>query len=182
VSRLFFADNTVLINFALLDRMDLLGRLANGCAAWTAAIRRECRASADALDNDQLRGAAAIFGTPVRMTDPRTIREALTLLEQMREPHDPADRHRGEAETIALIAVEHTGSLFVTDDADARSRAQERGIRSVSTCQLLRLAIRVDALTAHDAWAYVCELRRRGRTLHDSPHEESTYMQWCRAA
>jgi predicted nucleic acid-binding protein len=182
VARLFFADNTVLINFALLGRMDLLGRLANGCAAWTAAIRRECHASADALDNDQLRGAAAIFGTPVRMTDPRTMREALTLLEQMREPHDPADKHRGEAETIALIAVEHAGSLFVTDDANARSRAKERGIRSVSTCQLLRLAIRIGALTAHDAWASVCELRRRGRTLHDSPREESTYMQWCHAA
>jgi predicted nucleic acid-binding protein len=182
VARLFFADNTVLINFALLERMDLLGRLSNGCAAWTAAIRRECRDSAEVLDNDQLRGASEVFGPPVRMTDPLTMREALALLDQMRAPHDPADKHRGEAETIALITVEHAGSLFVTDDADARSRAQERGIKSVSTCQLLRLAIRIGEMTAHEAWASVCELRRRGRTLHDSPRDQSSYMKWCRAA
>jgi len=182
VAKLFFADTTVLINFALLDRMDLLGRLSNGRAAWTAAIRRECRDSADVLDNDRLRRAGEIFGTPVRITDPRTVRETLLLLDQLRTPHDPAEKHRGEAETIALIAVEHVESLFVTDDADARTRAKERGIRSVSTCQLLRLAIRIGALTAHDAWAAVCDLRRRGRTLHDSPREESTYMQWARAA
>jgi predicted nucleic acid-binding protein len=182
MARLFFADNTVLVNFALLGRMALLRHLANGRAAWTAAVRRECAASAEALDNDELRCAHLVFGDPVRAEDPKTARELLVILDRLRDPLDGPEKHRGEAETIALISVEHAGSLFVTDDASARSEAHQQGISTVSTCQLLRLAVRVRALSAQDAWEAVCDLRRRGRTLHDSPRDQPGYMAWCVAA
>lgn len=35
-------DNTVLINFALINRMDLLSRLANGNGRWCATVATEC--------------------------------------------------------------------------------------------------------------------------------------------
>ncbi|AEH08929.1 hypothetical protein FsymDg_1462 [Candidatus Protofrankia datiscae] len=57
---LLFPDNTVLINFAILNRMDLLGRLANGNGRWCATVAAECDASA------QQPGLAALrSGCPV---------------------------------------------------------------------------------------------------------------------
>jgi hypothetical protein len=47
MTALFFPDNTVLINFAMINRMDLLERLANGNGAWCATVAAECRKSAD---------------------------------------------------------------------------------------------------------------------------------------
>jgi hypothetical protein len=41
-----FPDNTALINFALINRMDLLGRLANGNGRWCATVATECEESA----------------------------------------------------------------------------------------------------------------------------------------
>lgn len=41
-----FPDNTVLINFALINRMDLLNRLANGNGRWCATVAAECAESA----------------------------------------------------------------------------------------------------------------------------------------
>jgi hypothetical protein len=43
---LVFPDNTVLVNFALISRMDLLERLANGHGAWCGTVAAECRTSA----------------------------------------------------------------------------------------------------------------------------------------
>jgi hypothetical protein len=37
-----FPDNTVLINFAIITRMDLLSRLANGNGRWCATVAAEC--------------------------------------------------------------------------------------------------------------------------------------------
>ncbi len=42
VTILLFPDNTVLINFALLHRMDLLEALANGNGRWTVTIEADC--------------------------------------------------------------------------------------------------------------------------------------------
>ncbi|WP_322749828.1 MULTISPECIES: hypothetical protein [unclassified Frankia] len=43
---LLFPDNTVLINFAIINRMDLLERLANGNGHWCATVASECDSSA----------------------------------------------------------------------------------------------------------------------------------------
>jgi hypothetical protein len=43
---LMFPDNTVLINFAIINRMDLLERLANGNGRWCATVAIECAESA----------------------------------------------------------------------------------------------------------------------------------------
>jgi len=60
VTVLIFPDNTVLINFALINRMDLLGRLANGNGRWCATIAAECAESAKRPELAALQGAAEI--------------------------------------------------------------------------------------------------------------------------
>lgn len=42
MAKLFLPDNTVLINFAIIGRMDLLAELLNGQGSWCLSISREC--------------------------------------------------------------------------------------------------------------------------------------------
>lgn len=62
---LMFPDNTVLINFAIINRMDLLERLANGNGRWCATVRTECAESARQPGLAALDGVAEIFGEPL---------------------------------------------------------------------------------------------------------------------
>ncbi|MGF7238301.1 MAG: hypothetical protein ACQSGP_25575 [Frankia sp.] len=61
---LLFPDNTVLINFAIINRMDLLERLANGNGRWCATVASECWTSARQPDLGALAAAGNIFGSP----------------------------------------------------------------------------------------------------------------------
>ncbi|WP_261557893.1 hypothetical protein [Frankia tisae] len=65
---LLFPANTVLINFAIINCMDLLERLANGNGRWCATVASECGLSARAPDLGALAIAGDIFG-PVESTD-----------------------------------------------------------------------------------------------------------------
>ena len=46
MASLMFPDNTVLINLAIINRMDLLEKLANGNGQWCATVAGECAESA----------------------------------------------------------------------------------------------------------------------------------------
>jgi hypothetical protein len=65
VATLLFPDNTVLVNFALINRMDLLERLSNGQGRWCASVASECHASAREPSLAALADADAIFGQPL---------------------------------------------------------------------------------------------------------------------
>ena len=45
MAQLFLPDNTVLINFAIIGAMELLGELLNGQGSWCISIARECQNS-----------------------------------------------------------------------------------------------------------------------------------------
>ena len=64
VAVFLFPDNTVLINFAIIDRMDLLERLANGNGRWCATVASECDLSARKPGLSALADARGIFGSP----------------------------------------------------------------------------------------------------------------------
>jgi len=64
VAKLLFPDNTVLINFALINRMDLLERLANGNGHWCATVASECTRSSREAGLEALADAPEIFGAP----------------------------------------------------------------------------------------------------------------------
>ena len=57
-----FPDNTVLINFAIINRMDLLEKLANGNGQWCATVAGECSESAKYPGLAALSAAEDIFG------------------------------------------------------------------------------------------------------------------------
>jgi hypothetical protein len=62
VSRLFFPDNTVLVNFALINRVDLLATLLRDKGAWCASVAGECAKSANVPELAQLGQVQASSG------------------------------------------------------------------------------------------------------------------------
>ena len=181
MAALLFPDNTVLVNFALLDRLSLLDELVRGKAAWTATVANECDASAQRPGLADLARCAEIFGEPWRLTSPSEIVDAQSIRARMASPGESQSAHLGEAEALVIISGRSPRSAFVTDDLGARVVAQSMGVATYSTCHLLKLAVRGRRLSAQDAWQDVLSLRRQRRRLLDSPGEEWTYMEWCAA-
>src|SRR6185312_1176366 len=97
-----FPDNTVLVNFAIINRIDLLERLANGNGRWCATVATECAESATRPELATLTGAREIFGEPL-FPDAAEHQDVRLLRDQLASPGDPPTRHLGEAETIAII-------------------------------------------------------------------------------
>lgn len=142
--KLFLPDNTVLINFAIIRRVDLLAELVKGQGAWCLSIARECDKSR--AFHPDLSEAAAIFGAPL-IPDASERLDAKIMRETMASPGESPTQHLGEAETIAIMSARQLDGLFLTDDAGARALAQRHQITAVSTWDLLRLAHKVNKIT-----------------------------------
>jgi hypothetical protein len=164
VSILVFPDTTVVRNFALLRRMDLLGDLVAGRAAWCATVAAECRAQARGDGLQDMEMAPAIFGSPWFPHDAEHI-DITVLREELASPGDGPRQHFGEAETIVLASTRSPGAIFVTDDRSAASVATARGLQAVKTADLLRIAIRTRRLEPDAGWGYAQTLRSHGRYL-----------------
>lgn len=158
--KLFLPDNTVLINFAIIRRMDLLAELLKGQGAWCVSIARECaKSQAYHPDLDQ---AGAMFGSPLVPTAAERI-DTNILREAMASPGEPATQHLGEAETIAIITARRLDCLFLTDDGGAAVLARRHGIAAVSTWDLLRLAHRTNKVTRPVLTGYLRTLKDANR-------------------
>ena len=165
MSRLLFPDNTVLINFAYIGRMDLLERLAAGKGAWCQSVASECDESSRIEGLDELTKAHEVFGAPWRPEAGAEHLEIRLLREEMASPGDPATRHLGEAETIVLMERRGLTGMFITDDEDAARKAQMHGITSMTTWDLLALALRMEWVDADTVYGFVNVLRQRRRAM-----------------
>ena len=103
MATLFFADNTVLVNFGHIDRMDLLERILNGRGRWCATVESECSRSSRVDGLEALRRAPAIFGTAWFPESQVERLDVLVFRDKLAGPGDPRHAHLGEAETIALM-------------------------------------------------------------------------------
>jgi len=63
--------------------------------------------------------ASAVLGEPIDPTPGEWI-NAVRIREAMMRPGDPRTKHRGEAETIAIIGGQGFDAFIITDDHDAR--------------------------------------------------------------
>lgn len=174
---LLFPDNTVLINFALINRMDLLSRLANGNGCWCATVAAECAESAKLPELAALAGAAEIFGDPL-FPDEAEHQDIRILRDQLAGPGDPPRKHLGEAETIAIVVRRQLRCFLVTDDTEAARLASKNGVRVVSTWLLLRVAHRKGWLDADTLWGYVLTIERHGRGAPPGVWNRESFDKW----
>lgn len=160
----FFADNTVLVNFALMGRMDLLERLLRGHGRWCRVVSQECDRSSRVAGLSGLESAADFLGDPV---DPQRDEQVNTLVirDRLIERGDAATKSLGEAETLAVVSSRFRGSRFITDDRGAQRAAEDLEVPHVTTGDLMLLALRVGFLSPVEAWALVQVLRREHRAV-----------------
>jgi predicted nucleic acid-binding protein len=135
-----FPDNTVLINFAIINRMDLLERLANGNGRWCATVATECAESAKRPELAALDGAGELFGEPL-FPDEAEHQDVRVLRDQLAGPGDLPTQHLGEAETLAIIVRRKLSCFFATDDRGAARLATKNGIGVADTWHLLKVAL-----------------------------------------
>jgi predicted nucleic acid-binding protein len=174
---LLFPDNTVLINFATISRMDLLERLANGNGRWCATVASECTESANTPGLGALVDARRIFGDPL-YPQGAEYQDMLLLREELASPGDPRHKHLGEAETLAIMLRRHVNGFFVTDDAEARRLATKNGVQVVTTWRLLLVAVRNGWVDADALWGYVQTLGRAHRGKPPGVYDRATFDKW----
>lgn len=166
----FFPDNTVLINFTLLKRQDLVTWFtAKGVRQWTLSVCRECANSAKYEDLKAMTKWTQVFGTPLSPSKTEVL-IARQIADAMRMPGEYAlSKHMGEAETIAIAESRYANSIFLTDDHEAARVAESRHIQAVSTTKIIAFA-EVGGKILHDeAQLCIAELMSHKRILGGSP-------------
>lgn len=163
--RLFFPDNTVLINFTLIERIDLLEIILNGRGNWVGAVHAECERSCDVADLSGMRDVFEFMNAPLIAETVERV-DARAIQSQLRTPSDPPSKSYGEAETIAVLSRRRIDAVFLTDDNDAIAYISDEfpEIKVARTTDLLALAVNCGKLPADDAIANLQRLRARRRT------------------
>lgn len=177
MTALMFPDNTVLINFAIVNRMDLLERLANGNGRWCATVATECAESARQPELAAMNEANEIFGEPL-FPDAAEHQDILVLRDQLASPGDQPTQHLGEAETIAIIVRRQLSCFFVTDDRGAARLAARNGIQVAGTWHLLKIASRAGLIDADTLWGYVLTLEEHGRGVPPGVWNRPSFDKW----
>jgi len=140
-------NNTVLSNFGLINRMELLRRAVEGRAGTTEEVVREFQRGVELgyLPSVSLKWLAVL-----RMDDDeRAIFRSL--------------RHRfGAGEASCLAIAQNRGMKLATDDRDARRYAQRLGIPVSGTIGILVDLIRRRFLTVDEANTLLGEMIERG--------------------
>ena len=175
--KLFFPDNTVLINFALIKRIDLLERLIDGQGAWSASVASECAQSATYPGQEALHKVPAIFGEPIA-PNRAELQQTVIFRYELSSPGDGSHKHVGEAETVAIIQRRFPDSRFITDDKDAARLAARHGIVTFTTWDLLRLAVRVNFISPDLLWGYINDLRGQKRGSPPGVRDLDSFDQW----
>jgi hypothetical protein len=163
-----FPDNTVLCNFAAVDRLDLLRTVLNGRGRWTEAVAYEAERSAryqpplEALPSDGWLGDPIEIDAEADVLRINAIRRAV-----FGGSDDEPLRHLGEAQTCYLIqhCTEFSGSWWISDDREALRYARRQGIVTRETIDLVKIAVVDGDIPELDAFALMKDMSDKGRSL-----------------
>ncbi len=158
-TRLVLLDNTVLTNFALVNRPDLVLDLWGADSAATPAVMTEYQAGI------------------TRRGLPADIWDSLVQLTPNPVEKDFAERlspKLGSGERACLAIAVHRKGMLACDDAEARREAQRFGLPITGSIGILVLNVRQGRLTRSEADALLEEMIALGYrspvpTLDDLP-------------
>ncbi len=163
-----FPDNTVLCNFAAVDRLDLLQVVLNGRGRWTAAVAFE--ASRSARHHPALAGvpAAGWLDEPIEITAESDVQRVNRVRRAVFGGTDDKPlQHLGEAETCVVIKewAAFDGSWWISDDREALRYARFQGITTYETIDLLSMAVADGDVTDKQAYEVMLHMSEKGRSL-----------------
>ena len=143
VSRPVLLDNTVLTNFALVGRQDLVMRLWPRAACTTPSALDEYAAGAAS----GLLPADAWVGLPL-----------VTLTESEATFAASLSPRLGAGERTCLSVAFHRRGLLASDDWDARRAARQHGVPQTGTVGILVLCVQRGYLSRDQANALLAEM------------------------
>jgi hypothetical protein len=134
----WFPDNSVIINFALLQRLDLLKSYLRGQGKVTQAVSHEINASAGWVPAMVSLDQKEWFGKPIRVTDDHERVEGIRRHVFGGRPDEPR-KHLGESETLYLIKfrADYADSVWITEDRSAYDFARANSIIARNTFEVL---------------------------------------------
>jgi len=163
-----FPDNTVLCNFAAVDRLDLLKSALDGRGRWTEAVAFEASRSASILPCLHGLATDGWLGEAIEITDESEIEQINRIRRAVFGGTDDKPlKHLGEAQTCWLIErwPEFAGSWWISDDTEALRYARFRGITTRETIDLIAMAVRDGDLLARDGFELMQAMSQQGRSL-----------------
>lgn len=166
MSEYVFPDNTVLCNFAAVDRLGLLAAILNGDGRWAEAVAYEASRSARHLPKLAAVLANGWMGEPIEIDDAADARR----VEQIRRVvfgglEDKPLQHLGESQTCFLIAESgrFDGAWWISDDREAVRYAKLQGITTRETIHLMNAAVVDGLITDRQAFADMRKMVELGR-------------------
>ena len=163
-----FPDNTVLCNFAAVDRLDLLKSVLDGRGRWTEAVAFEASRSASTLPRMQSLATDGWLGEAIEIIDESQIQQVHRIRRAVFGGTDDKPlKHLGEAETCWVIEYwpEFAGSWWISDDKEALRYARFRGITARETIDLITMAVLNGDLLTRDAFDLMQAMSQQGRSL-----------------
>lgn len=163
-----FPDNTVLCNFAAVDRLDLLRSVLGGRGRWTEAVASEAEQSSSVHPCLGSLLSSGWLGEPIEVNDPADVRK----VEQIRRavfagPDAGPLAHLGEAQTCYVIKnwKSFSGAWWISDDRDALRHAKFLKITTRETIDIMNIAVVDGDISAADAFALMTRMTDRDRAL-----------------
>lgn len=164
---LIVADTCSLVNFAAVNRMDIVEATLRRRARWTQAVEYEVRCmtarypSLAPIVQDSWLGEAVELDTDADYREIDRIRTALGGTAA-----DPL-QHLGEAESIRAMQSrgELSGSILLTDDASAGDFARRKGLQVWDTCRLLADAYSMADVGCPEAYEVLHRMRQADRAV-----------------
>lgn len=147
LTRAILLDNTMLTNFALVNRADLVMRLWPTLVCTTPEVSAEygIGVSSGSLPTD------AWADLPIVTLTAEEINFAAGLSPRL-----------GKGERTCLAAAFHRQGLFATDDLDARRAAWAHGVTTTGTLGILVLCVQQHHLSRGQADALLAEMIASG--------------------
>jgi hypothetical protein len=168
VTEFLFADNTVLCNFAAVERLDLLRSILAGRGRWTEAVAYEAHRSAAYLPALTALPLEGWLDSPVMVSDEADVRK----VERIRRAvfggtHDRPLRHLGEAQTCYVILrwARFSGSCWLSDDQESVRYARSQAITTHETIDLMRMGVGARSVSAGDAFDLMVKMSDNDRRL-----------------
>lgn len=168
MSTFLFPDNTVLCNFAVVDRLDLLRVVLNERGRWTAAVAYEAAKSTRFLPALGSVMAEGWLDEPIEITAESDVRKVNRVRRAVFGGTDDEPlKHLGEAEACFVIKEWKVfdGSWWISDDRVALRYARFQGITTYETVDLMSMAVADGDVTAQQAFDILCRMGDEGRSL-----------------
>jgi len=168
MTEFFFPDNTVLCNFAVVDRLDLLKLIVGGRGRWMEAVAYEASRSAAFHPSLASLSADGWLDEPIEVSRESDVSAIERIRRAVFGGTDARPlQHLGEAQTCYVIKnwPEFAGSWWITDDREALRYARFQGITTRETMDLMAIATVNGDITAPDGYALLRLMAGRDRHL-----------------